>query len=439
MTEWKTPVWVIADDFTGANDAGIGLAQAGARVSVLFDADSEINSRQADVWVISTDSRALDAQQAAERTRLAAARAAREAQHGWLFKKIDSTLRGNPGAEIEAALLASNTSLALVVAAVPKLGRTTRDGLCRVQGRLLTETEFASDPKTPVTDASVLGRLQAQSGLQGGVVTLEQVRSAELLRCLQRHQAQGDRLLVADAETDDDIQRLMLAAAQLAEKPLLAGAAGLSDALGAMLTPAVSAPAQADDFRADSAAAPLLAVVGSMSEIAREQIEQLQSHSALTLVEVDIAQLFQRPAWPDSPRWLQQAITALRQGQHCVIRTCQQPQQRDAIEALCREHQLSRSQLGEQICQLLGDLTAGILQQVQPAGLYLSGGDVAMAIARQLGATGFQINGQVAGCVPHGRLLNAYQQMLVMTKAGGFGDKNTLVEVIRFIEEKSSE
>jgi len=29
--------------------------------------------------------------------------------------------------------------------------------------------------------------------------------------------------------------------------------------------------------------------------------------------------------------------------------------------------------------------------------------------------------------------------MLVMTKAGGFGDENTLVEIIRFIEEKSSE
>jgi len=35
--------------------------------------------------------------------------------------------------------------------------------------------------------------------------------------------------------------------------------------------------------------------------------------------------------------------------------------------------------------------------------------------------------------------LNVTEPLLVMTKAGGFGDANTLVDVIRFIEEKSSE
>lgn len=425
MTQWNTPVWVIADDFTGANDAGAGLARAGARVNVLFDSDSAIDRERADVWVINTDSRALGAQQAADRTRKAAEIAARSSQHGWIFKKIDSTLRGNPGAEIEAALLASGKPLALVVAAVPRLARTTRDGLCRVDGRLLTETEFASDPKTPVSDASILARLQAQSSLTGAVLTLDKVRSEQLLSCLQQQIERGTRLLVVDSESDNDIQRVMQAAAQLAEKPLLAGAAGLSDALAAMLS--------------RRPAAPLLAVIGSMSEISRQQIARLEAQHPLALIDIDVQQLFQQPAWPDSCSWLKQAVSALQLGRHCVMRTGQQPEQRHSIAGLCQQHQLSRAQLGEKICQQLAELTAGILQQVQPAGLYLSGGDVALAIARRLGASGFQINGQVAGCVPYGHLLNAYQNMLVMTKAGGFGDENTLVEIIRFIEEKSSE
>ncbi|MCU5771159.1 four-carbon acid sugar kinase family protein [Erwiniaceae bacterium BAC15a-03b] len=425
MTQWKTPVWVIADDFTGANDAGSGLARAGARVNVLFDSSSALNSAEADVWVISTDSRALSAPQAAERTRQAMTAGVEIVRHGWIFKKIDSTLRGNPGAEIAAALLASGRQLALVVPAVPKLGRTTRDGHCLIDGQLLTATEFASDPKTPVSDSSVLARLQAQSDLSGAVLSLEELRSDALAQRLQQHLHQGTRLLVADAESDHDIQRLMRAAAQLEEKPLLAGSAGLSDALGALL--------------ADRPAAPLLAVVGSMSDIAQQQIARLQVQHRLTLVDIDIAGLFQQPPWPQSSSWLQQAVTALQQGEHCIIRTCQQAGQRHAIAALCQQHQISRQQLGEQICQQLGELTAAILPQTEPAGLYLSGGDVALAIARRLGASGFQIKGQVAGCVPYGHLLNAYQHMLVMTKAGGFGDENTLVEVIRFIEEKSSE
>jgi len=64
---------------------------------------------------------------------------------------------------------------------------------------------------------------------------------------------------------------------------------------------------------------------------------------------------------------------------------------------------------------------------------------VAIAVAQASGARGFQIQGLVAGCVPHGVLLNSELHLPVMTKAGGFGDENTLVEAIRFIEEKSSE
>jgi uncharacterized protein YgbK (DUF1537 family) len=91
-------VVVIADDFTGANDAGVSLALSGKKVSVAFQTPF---TGDTDALVINSDSRALGASEAAEkvagyRTELNAAR--------WRVKKIDSTLRGNPGAEIEALL-----------------------------------------------------------------------------------------------------------------------------------------------------------------------------------------------------------------------------------------------------------------------------------------------------------------------------------------------
>src|SRR5689334_16621205 len=116
---WKTPVLVIADDFTGANDAGSGLAQAGAGVQVLFDTRGAL-PETADVLVVSTESRAISATQAAERVTQAVHHFAAQFQHGWLFKKIDSTLRGNIGAETAAALKASAKTLALVAPAVPR-------------------------------------------------------------------------------------------------------------------------------------------------------------------------------------------------------------------------------------------------------------------------------------------------------------------------------
>lgn len=419
--QWRTAVMVVADDFTGANDAGSGLAAAGARVNVIIDASQQLDLQAADVWVFSTDSRAVSAEEAASRTRQILE--GRGVQDGWLVKKIDSTLRGNPGAEIDAALTASGKKLALVVAAVPKLGRITRAGQCYIHGRLLTDTEFASDPKTPVNSADILERLHEQCDRPGARLSLAEVRGSGLLTILRQHRG----LLVADAESDDDIRRIMQAAAQLEEKPLLAGASGLTDALAALLR------GPQPTYK------PLLAVVGSMSEIAQRQIARLATHNTLSLIDIDISQLFQQPAWPLRQQWLQMTVDALAAGKHTLIRTCQFAGQRDEIAALCEQHQISRQQLGEQICQFLGELTEAALQQAAPSALYLSGGDVAIAVARALGATGFTLQGQIAGCVPHGHLLNAWPHLPVLTKAGGFGDENTLVEVIRFIEEKSGE
>ncbi|KAA5949239.1 four-carbon acid sugar kinase family protein [Pantoea sp. Bo_2] len=417
VSVWKTPVLVIADDFTGANDAGSGLAQAGARVHVLFGTGASLQDEAADVLVISTDSRAASATQAAEHVTQVVQHYAAQLQQGWLFKKIDSTLRGNVGAETVAALRASGKRLALVAPALPRLRRTTREGSVWVNQRLLTDTEFASDPKTPILSARILDQMQ----IDGTEIDLATLRSDRLDAVL----AAAHGVVVVDAETEADLARLISAASRLSETPLLVGAAGLSDALGAALSVRPSRP--------------VLAVVGSMSRQAEQQIAALVNQHAVEIVDVDIRQLFQQPAWSERERWREQAAAALRAGRHTVIRTCQHESQRHAIEDLCQQHRVTRQQLGEAICQLLGEMTLSLCRAQLPHALYLSGGDVAIAVAQALGASGFKIQGLVAGCVPHGVLLNSEFTLPVMTKAGGFGDENTLVAAIGFIEEKSSE
>ena len=62
----------------------------------------------------------------------------------------------------------------------------------------------------------------------------------------------------------------------------------------------------------------------------------------------------------------------------------------------------------------------------------------AIAVAHALGASGFQIRGRVAACVPYGHFLGGRWSRPVMTKAGGFGTDTTLLHVVNFIEEKLS-
>ncbi|WFN57656.1 four-carbon acid sugar kinase family protein [Dickeya lacustris] len=418
-------VLVVADDFTGANDAGVGLARKGAHVSVLFDVLHMHNAPAGDAWVVNTDSRALSARLAAERTTQAVSAWRQREAGGWIIKKIDSTLRGNPGAEIDAALTAAGLSLALVAPAAPTLGRITRDGQVWVYGKLLTDTEFASDPKTPVRSACVGERLAEQTPLAQARLSLREVRDQQLAARLQQLCDSGVRLVVLDAESQQDLDAIVRAAAQLPEKPLLAGSAGMSDALARQLT--LRSPCRA-----------LLAVVGSMSEIAQLQIQAASQRADVTLLEVDIDSVLAGDE--GIAQTVAQATASLSHGQHCIVRTCHNNNQRFEVERLCQRHGMNRQQLGDAISQRLGELTRQIVQRQRPGGLYLSGGDIAIAAANALHANGFRILGQIAGCVPWGRLQDSLAgDIPVMTKAGGFGDDATLLHVLRFIEESACE
>src|SRR5690349_10157375 len=94
---------VIADDLTGANDAGVQLALAGVRSIVFADCPVNRLPRDYPAVVINTESRHLAPSEAAQRVRRVAALGKQEGVQ-YFFKKTDSTLRGNIGAELEALL-----------------------------------------------------------------------------------------------------------------------------------------------------------------------------------------------------------------------------------------------------------------------------------------------------------------------------------------------
>jgi D-threonate/D-erythronate kinase len=87
----------------------------------------------------------------------------------------------------------------------------------------------------------------------------------------------------------------------------------------------------------------------------------------------------------------------------------------------------------ELITERFATLTARIVRKtgVDNSGVVVTGGDGARAVARALGATGFQIFGEAAAGVPVGALVGGPASGLrFVTKAGGFGEDGTLVQAI---------
>lgn len=113
---------VIADDLTGAGDAGVQFAQAGLKTRALMGDWSGSAAEGADVVVINTDSRALTPKAAYGAVAEAASRL-RDVGARPVYKKIDSTMRGPVGAEVDAVLDVFEQPMAVVCPAFPDNGR----------------------------------------------------------------------------------------------------------------------------------------------------------------------------------------------------------------------------------------------------------------------------------------------------------------------------
>jgi D-threonate/D-erythronate kinase len=383
---------VIADDLTGAADTGVQFVHAGYRTAVFFRA-TEILADDLDAVAVDTDSRAMPAGFAAKRV-LDASHVARGART--VYKKVDSTLRGNVAAELAAALGGARRDRVIVAPAFPAAGRTTVGGIQRVHGVPVDETEMANDPHTPVSEAHVPSLL-ANAFSSVGALGVEDLADHERVRRTLEY----CECVVADAERDADLEALVRAVPDPA-RVLWAGSAGLALALGSVYP----GPCAGDASVQRAPVRPVLVVVGSLSGVAREQVRRL----VVEYGQVDV------PVGGEQGDAVQKAVEAARValagGTCAVIRS---PEERVAS---------SDSVLGElaEVAALLSD--EGLFE-----GLVLTGGATAVGVARGLGASGIRLEGEVETGVPMGALIGP-RPYPVVTKAGGFGGPDTLVEAV---------
>lgn len=223
----RAALTILADDFTGACDTGALFAgRHPVPLTVWPRRPVSATARAVD-----TETRALDGAAAAERT--AAAVAAAPAVR--VFKKIDSTLRGHVGPEVDALIGATGAAGVLLSPAFPALGRTVVERMLMIDGTPIMETEFRRDPELPRTETgNVVEILRPVLDRPLAWIPLDQVRAGVDALSARLVRLRGT-VAVADAETDGDLIALVDAALAVDPSPLLVGSAGLARALAARL------------------------------------------------------------------------------------------------------------------------------------------------------------------------------------------------------------
>ena len=386
-------VTIIADDLTGACDAGAVFC-GGGPVPV-FVAPGAPDAAWP-VAAVDSESRALTPRDAGRRMRALAGRLASRLAGGVVLKKIDSTLRGPIGAELDA-LLSAGPGGALLCPAFPAQRRLVRGGVLHVDGVPAHESAVGRDRDYPGATSDVLEILGRQTRRPLRRVTLEAVRGGDvgLLRALDG----GDGgIAVADAETDGDLAALARAA--LARGTLLAGSAGLAAALSAALGTA-GGPAPLPAGRA------WLVVAGSRHPATRAQIAVLASGGA-TMLAV-------RAGAPLDPR---AAIDALGAGRPVVVASAEDDAGGPGA-----------------IAAALAAAGARIVGAVRPSLVCATGGETAHALVSALGASHLELAGAPASGLAVGQLIptdsSGMPRLWLLTKAGGFGPPDLLARLMR--------
>ncbi|HEX2546984.1 MAG TPA: four-carbon acid sugar kinase family protein [Ramlibacter sp.] len=396
---------IVADDLSGAADCAIAFVRAGQRTIVALRPSAPDTGAGSTTLSIDADTRRLDGVQAAQRT-LAFYQAQRRPGQR-LYKKIDSTLRGNWPAEVAA--LRPLAGMAIVAPAYPALGRTVSGGNVYVDGVALAETalwqlEHAHRP------AGIAAQLQ-EAGLASE--TLAEDALADDAHALSAHieacAARGLDAVIVDASSAQALRTLAFATAHSQAPFFWVGSGGLAREIAALQA----------SHRAHAAPplqrppGPTLVLVGSLSAVSDRQCAVLRDRGAVREVVVPPSVLRQGP--PHAP-W--QALHA-RIGELLAGGS-------DVLLRIGREPAVDASQgpvLAAALAALVGPHFAGI------GALVATGGETARAMLVEAGIDSLELVAElqpgVAAGVP---CLAGAHRPTIVTKAGGFGDEQALYD-----------
>ncbi len=414
-------------------DSAGAMAVHGLSAEVFLDYSHELRSATTDIICINTQSRLMYEPQAIKAV-ASATKLLRAFGCNRLYKKIDSTLRGNVGAELTAMMAAARKQRAFVCPAFPEIGRTVRDGILEVDGRRLTVSREGNDPFSNVDESSVVRLLEKQTKGSVGHVPIGIIeRGAEAVnKRIQELFADGCDLIVLDAITTAHMSTLASVITRNYPGEIAVGSAGLASALAKSV--GHEQTAKENPIPIDPTAQ-LLLISGSLHPASHQQIQELASSVNIALLPIKAADILQeRPSINAmATQSAQEIARAFDSGRHAAL-YWEDPV---SVQALLEDESTNEWRV-----QAIAEFYKGVLEklhdQSKMSDLIVVGGETAYVVAKALQAMSVLITDEVRPGIPVGQLAGGLAAgQLLVTKAGGFGRHTVLVEVIEYLEADS--
>ncbi|WP_392561272.1 four-carbon acid sugar kinase family protein [Orbus sturtevantii] len=423
-------VAVVADDLTGANATSALLSKKGFKAITCLEKFHD-DLVEFEIISFATDSRSIPYKEAY--SRVVDCIEQFKKYKPLISKRIDSTLRGNLGAEVDAVIDHNPDLMALVVPVYPSSDRICVGGSLLVNGIPLQNTAMRNDPKNPMTESSILELFHCQSRYPITHVPLKEVLEGQqrIEKKLKQIYQQGGRVVIFDATTDIDIN-VIAQAAENTKLPVFCVDPGPFTAQFAHLRYSSERTMANKVFIA----------IGSVSDLTQRQIKKLKYDRKIWLETIAVQQLIDiaRDSKNAKPI-VDKLLVKLAQFDLIGLDTVETPADVCDLGRIAEKNNMTITEASSSLNKGIAEITGQVLLNPNSPirALYTSGGDVTVSVVNRVGSSGFLLKDEVEPLAVYGHLVggkcNGYA---IVTKGGFVGNDNTLVHCIDYLTTKVS-
>lgn len=408
---------IIADDFTGALDTGVQFAACGASTRVITNRNASLADykSEAEVLVVDAETRHLPAAEAYTYVSGIVTQAI-ELRIPHIFKKTDSALRGNIGAELTALLEASGETQLPFLPAFPQMNRCTVDGVHYIAGVPVAESVFGKDPFEPVTHSKLSDVIALQS------------TTAVTACSLKDPVPESTGILVFDASSVEDLSSR---AQQLHEKGklhIMAGCAGFGAVLPELLNigtgKALPLPELDPNF---------LVICGSVNPITVAQCNHAEKEDFLRIRLTPEQKL--APGYWGSTQGEQefQNLQAHLSTHRCRIIDTNDAGSNKPTSDYAEANNMTIEDVRQAVSRSIGYLVSRLFPDPDLGTLLVTGGDTLLQCMDYMGIREIEPLGEMDRGVVLSRFSYHGYTRYVISKSGGFGKETLFTDLAKRI------
>lgn len=434
-------IGAVADDLTGATTTGVLLARSKARTAVFFNeeaAKKEAACEELDAILISSNSRPLPGDETYEKVH-SATEALVDMGVKYFSKRIDTTLRGGVGVEIDAMMdVIGNDVVAVVVPAMPQSRRILVGGYSVIDGVALINTPVAQDVRTPVHENYIPRLLAGQSKRKVELIGLDVVLKGReaIAEELTRVRGNGAEIIVADGITLEDVEEIAAACVSLKWNVLAVDPGAFTAKMAYCRGLIKKEEPNIPEETADGTGKTVLIAAGSATPVTKKQMEVLcqdERHLRISAEPIPFINGGEE-AEEEVNRVVEIATKMLHEGtpRAILIETALHGDLLDLDEEDAKRNYPS-GMSADRINGSLGAIIDQIIEKTgrdRIAGLYTTGGDTMVNVCFHLGVECLEVVDYVIAQTDVGRMVGKYAGMPIIGKGGLTGNDNTACDIV---------